>query len=133
MKSLTDLKWTLSRRTVLITIVSVMYVWNISIPCSTMLLVVHAKQLYYQVIYNFRLSICLYMEGFLQRKSCIKLLPESLTKGADKSSISVKNNGRREAIMFPHMFEEEMRGLLCCRSILAWYKYSHLGKSIDYY
>ena len=49
------------------------------------------------------------MEGCRQRKSHVKLLPESLLKGADKYSISVENNGCREAIMFPHMFKEEFK------------------------
>ena len=67
------------------------------------------------------------MEECQQRESRVKLLPESLPKGADKSTISVENNGRREAIMFPHMFKEELSSLLCYRSLLAWYEYSHLG------
>ena len=66
------------------------------------------------------------MEGYPQRESHVELFPESFPKGVDKSSISVKNNGHREAIMFPHMFKEELRILLCCRSLLAWYKYSHI-------
>ena len=73
------------------------------------------------------------MEGCQQRKSHVELLPESFPKGVDKSSISIINNGRWEAIMFPHMFEEEMSSLLCCFSLLAWYDYSHLGKYVDYY
>ena len=73
------------------------------------------------------------MEGRRQRKSRFELFPESLPKGVDKSSISVENNGHQEAIMFPHMFKEELIILLCCRSLLAWYEYSHLGKSVNYY
>ena len=98
-----------------------------------MLVVVHAKQLYYQATYNFHLSICLSMEGCRKIMSRVELLPEILPKGADKSNISIENNGRREAIMFPHMFKEELSSVLCCRSLLAWYEYSHLGKYVDYY
>ena len=94
---------------------------------------VHMKQLYYQVIYNFHMSICLRMEYCQKIKSCFELLLESFPKGNDKYSISIINNGRREAIMFPHMFKEELSNLLCCRSLLAWHEYSHLGKSVDYY
>ena len=81
------------------------------------LMVVHAKQ----------------MEGFRQRKYYVKMFPGSFPKGAEKYSISVGNNGHCEAIMFPHMFQEELRSMLCCHSLLAWYEYIHLGKSVDYY
>ena len=65
--------------------------------------------------------------------SCVELFPESLPKGADKSSIFVKNNGRQEDIMFPHMFKEDLSSPLCCHSLLAWYEYNHLGKYVYYY
>ena len=123
----------LTHRVVLSMIVVVLYVWKVVIPCSTMLVVVHVEQLYYQAIYNFRLSVCIRMEGCRQRKSHVELLPENLAKGAKKSSISIENNGRREVIVFPCMFKKELSSLLCCCSLLAWYEYSHLEKSIDYY
>ena len=133
MESITDLKWTLARRNVLGTIVAMMYVWKVVIPCSMMLVVVHAKQLYYRVIYNFHLSIYLRMEGCRQRNSCVELFLESFPKGTDKYRIYVRNYGCQKAIMLPNMFEEEMRSLLRCHSIFSWYEYSHLGKYVDYY
>ena len=60
-------------------------------------------------------SICLSTDG-RQRKSRVELFPEIFPKGADKSSISIRNNGRQEAIMFPHMFKEELSSLLRCCS-----------------
>ena len=73
------------------------------------------------------------MEVCRQTKSRVELLPENFPKCVDKYSISVGNNGHWKDIMFPHMFKEELRILLCCRSILAWYEYSDLEKSVDYY
>ena len=52
------------------------------------------------------------MEGCRQRKSRVELFPDSFPKGTDKYRISVGNNGRQEAIMFPHMFKEELS--ICC-------------------
>ena len=83
MKSITDIEWNLSCRTVLGMIVAMSYVGDVVIPCLTMHVVVHAKQLYYQAIYDFCLSICLRMEGCRQRKSCVELLPEGFPKGAE--------------------------------------------------
>ena len=123
-------EWTLTHIVVLSTIVTMLYVWETLIPCPTMLVVVHAKQLYYQAIYNFCLSVCLWMEGYRQRKSRVELLPKNLPKCADKYNIFVKNNGCRDAIVFPHMFKEELSNLLCCCGLLTWYEYSHLGKSV---
>ena len=62
------------------------------------------------------------MEGFRQRKSRVKLLLDNFPKGANKYSISIRDNGCWKAIMFPDMFEEELGSLLHCRSILAWYE-----------
>ena len=73
------------------------------------------------------------MEGCQQRNSHVKLFPENFPKGAEKYSISIENNGHWEAIMFRNMFEEDLGSLLCFRSLLAWYEYNHLRKSIDYY
>ena len=53
LKSITYLKWTLDCRVVLRQIVAMLYAWKAIIPCSMMLVVVHANQLYYQAIYNF--------------------------------------------------------------------------------
>ena len=63
LKSIIDLKWNLSCRVMLSTIVTLMYVWETFIPCLMMLVVVHAKQLYYQAIHNFRVSVYLRMES----------------------------------------------------------------------
>ena len=90
MKSVTDLKWTLARRVVLSTIVVVLYVWKVAIPCLMILVVVHAEHLDYQAFYNFCMSVYLWMEGCRQRKSHVKLLVESFTKGAEKYSILSK-------------------------------------------
>ena len=115
------------------TVVVVLYLWEVVIPCLMMLVVVHAKQFHYQVIYYFSLSIFLRMEGCQQRKSRVELLLDIFPKGADKYGIYVKDNGCWKDIMFPNMFEEELSSLLCCRSLLAWYGYIHLGKYVDYY
>ena len=120
-------------RVVFSTIVAMLYVWKDFIPCSMMLVVVHVKKLYYQDIYNFCMYVYLRMEVCQQRKSHVDLFTKGFPKGGDKYSISVRNNCRWEAIMFLHMFEEELSSLLCCRSLLAWYKDSHLGKYVDYY
>ena len=58
------------------------------------------------------LSVCLWMEGSQQRKSRVEIFLEGFPKGANKYSISFRNNGHREAIIFPHMFEEELSSLL---------------------
>ena len=73
------------------------------------------------------------MEVCRQRESHVEILPEIFPKGDDKYSISVGNNGHWEAIMFPHMFKEELSSMLYCRSLLAWYEYGHLEKFVDYY
>ena len=59
--------------------------------------------------------------------------PDIFPKGTDKYNIFVGNNGRREDIMFPHMFKEELSSLLCYYSLPTWYEYRHIGKSIEYY
>ena len=133
MKFITDLKLTLSRRVLLSMIVTMLYIWETFIPCSKILVVVVAEQLYYQAIHNLCLSFCPRMEKYQQRESCVELFPESLPKYADKYGSSVINDGHRKAIMFPNMFEEELSSLLCCCSLLPWYEYSHLRKSVDYY
>ena len=63
LKSITNIKWTLSCRTVMSTIVTMLYIWENFIPYLMMFVVVHAKQLYYQAIHNFSLSIYLRMEN----------------------------------------------------------------------
>ena len=73
------------------------------------------------------------MDDGRRTKSHVEMFPESLPKGANKSSIYVRNNGHREAIMFPHMFKEEMSSPLCCRGLLVWYEYNRLGKYVEYY
>ena len=85
-----------------------------------MIVVVHVNKLYYQATYNLWISVSLQMEGCRQRKSRVDFFPESFPKGANKYSISVRNNCCWEAIMFPHMFKEELGSLLCCHSLLAW-------------
>ena len=75
LKSITDIEWTLSHRTVLSTIVTMLYVWEAFIPCPTMLVVVHAKQLYYQAIHNFRVSVCMRMETCRHKKYCVEMFP----------------------------------------------------------
>ena len=95
LKSITYLKWTLSHRAVLSTIVTVLYIWDTSISCLMMLVVVHVEHLYYQEIHNFCLSICLRMESCWFRESHVELLHDILPKDADKYKISVKNDGHR--------------------------------------
>ena len=73
-------------------------------------------------------------DGRLSTKKVLcQVVLDIFPKGADRYSNSIENNGRWEAIMFPHMFKEELSSLLCCCSLLVWYEYSHLGKSVDYY
>ena len=94
--------------------------------------------LYMQINYTTKLfttsissSVCRWKDVDKQSLH-VELFPDIFSKGAEKSSISVGNNGHWEAIMFLHMFKEELSSMLCCRSLLAWYKDSHLGKSVDY-
>ena len=98
-----------------------------------MLLVVHAKTLYYQVIHNLCLSLSLRMERCRDIKYRVELFPESPPKYVDKYGISIGNDGRRKAIVFPNMFEEELSNLVFYCSLLTWNEDSHLGKFVEYY
>ena len=95
LKSITYIEWTLSRRVVLSMIVTVLNVWETFIPCSTMLVVIHAEKLYNQAIHNFCPSIRLRAEHHRQINICVDFLLEGYPKNIDKFGISIRNNSCR--------------------------------------
>jgi hypothetical protein len=119
LESKTHLKWYMFDGTMERPVVTVLDISETLVPCTWMLIILHAHDVHNHPIDDLCLAISLGVEssgfcelGFQQR-------PETRPKGVEEPVVLVEDDGLWYPKEDPHLFEEYLGSICCCDIILT--------------
>jgi hypothetical protein len=112
-------------------VVVMINVWEILVPCTWVLGIVHVQYMHDHLIDDLGLAIYLGMGGHIFGELGVQWSPEARPKCVDESTFSIRDNGLWDSKMYPHFLKEELGSGLYNDALLVGGQKCHFREDIN--